>query len=261
MSMQQLTAVVREGTAPVHYFRGGVGEPVLYLHHIAGMQGWEPALSELATKFDIIAPYHPGFGPSEGLDDVDNGLDFVLHYVDFLDYLGLQSVRVVGHSFGAWIAAELAALYPDRVSRLVLANPVGIWDEEIGGEDVFAQNPGKPTEVLFAEPQMRENLILRDGTVDPVEIYVQEMKDLKAAAKFLWPIPDTGVARRLGRITAPTLIVGSTADKFIPSAYAGVWKRHIPNSDIKTIVHGGHLVNLEQPSRFATVAGSWLIQP
>ena len=259
--MKKRPAVIGPDPAPARCSRGGAGEPLLYLHHLAGMQGWEPALSELSTKFDVIAPYHPGFGPSEGLDEVDNGLDLVLHYIDFLDYLGLESVRVLGHSFGAWIAAELAALYPDRVSRLVLANPVGIWQEDIGGEDVFAQNPTKPTEVLFAEPQLRENLILRDGTVDPLETYVQEQKDLKAAAKFLWPIPDTGVARRLGRITAPTLVVGSTADKFIPPAYAGVWKRHIANSDIKTIVNAGHLVNLEQPSRFATVAGSWLIQP
>lgn len=259
--MQQLTAVVRPGTAPVHYFRGGAGEPLLYLHHIAGMQGWEPVLSELSTKFDVIAPYHPGFGPSEGLDEVDTGLDLVLHYIDFLDYLELYSVRVLGHSFGAWIAAELAALYPDRVARLVLANPVGIWDEAIGGEDPFAQNPMKPTEVLFAEPQMRENFVLRDGVADPLEVYVQEMKDLKAAAKFLWPIPDTGVVKRLPRITAPTLIIGGTADKFVPAAYANLWKKHIVNSDVKTMVHAGHLANLEQPSRFATVAGSWLIQP
>lgn len=258
--MQQHTAVIRPGTAPVHYFRGGHGEPLLYLHHIAGMQGWEPALDELATRFEVIAPYHPGWGPSEGLNDVDNGLDLVLHYIDFLDHLGLYTVAVLGHSVGAWIAAELAAMYPDRVRRLVLANPVGIWDEAIGGEDPFAQNPMKATEVLFADPSMRENLVLRDGTTDPLEIYVQEMKDLKAAAKFLWPIPDTGVAKRLPRITAPTLIVSGGADRFIPPGYAAMWKHSMPGAQLKTLEHAGHLANLEQPSRFAQIAEDWLIQ-
>jgi pimeloyl-ACP methyl ester carboxylesterase len=34
---------------------------------------------------------------------------------------------VVGASFGGWIAAELAALYPERVGRLVLVDALGLW--------------------------------------------------------------------------------------------------------------------------------------
>ncbi|WP_322796263.1 alpha/beta hydrolase [Tepidiforma sp.] len=259
--MEQLTLTLRPGTSPVHLFRGGVGEPVLYLHHLAGLQGWEPAIAELATKFEVIAPYHPGWGPSCGLDDVESGLDLVLHYIDLLDHLGLERVHVLGHSIGAWIAAELAAIHPERVNRLVLAAPIGIWDDAIRGEDPFAQNPMRATEVLFADPARRENLILRDGTVDPLEVYIQEMKDLKAAARFLWPIPDTGVARRLPRIRARTLIVVGSGDRIVPPAYAQLWRARIPRSETKTILDAGHLMNLEQPSRFATIAGSWFLQP
>ncbi len=258
--MDQLVAQIRPGKAPVHYFRGGSGDPLLYLHHLAGMQGWEPALAELSTRFDVIAPYHPGWGPSQGLDQVENGLDLVLHYVDFLDYLGIEKANVLGHSVGAWIAAELAAIRPDRVNRIVLANPVGVWDEEIGGEDPFAQHPMMATAVLLSDPAYRQKLILRDGQVDAMENYVQEMKDLKAAAKFLWPIPDTGVAARLPRIKARTLIVTGAKDRFIPAGYGPVWRAAIPRSETKTILDAGHLSNLEQPSRFATIAGSWFIQ-
>ena len=259
--MEQLTITVRPGSAPVHLYRGGAGEPILYLHHLAGLQGWEPAIAELATKFEIYAPYHPGWGPSQGLDEVETGLDLVLHYIDLLDALGLQHVHIVGHSIGAWIAAELAAIRPDRVRKLALFTPIGIWDDTIRGEDPFAQNPLRATEVLFADPARRENLILRDGTVDPLENYLQEMKDLKAAAKFLWPIPDTGVVKRLPRIQAPTILVGASSDRIVPPAYIPIWKNHIPRSEAKTILDAGHLVNLEQPSRFATIAGSWFLRP
>jgi pimeloyl-ACP methyl ester carboxylesterase len=258
--MEELTATIRQGHQPVRYFRGGRGQPLLYLHHLAGMQGWEPALGELATRFDVIAPYHPGWGPTNSLDEVNCGLDLVLHYVDFLDHLGIERVNVLGHSFGAWIAAEFAAIRPDRVDRLVLANPVGIWEESIGGEDPFAQHPMQATAVLFGNAAQRENLVLRDGTVDPLENYVQEMHDLKAAAKFLWPIPDTGVIQRLPRITAPALVVTSTEDRFIPPAYGRIWRSKLRNGDAKSIVGAGHLANLEQPSRFATVAGGWFVR-
>ncbi|MCL6644709.1 MAG: alpha/beta hydrolase, partial [Dehalococcoidia bacterium] len=132
---------------------------------------------------------------------------------------------------------------------------------DIRGEDPFAQNPLRATEVLFADPARRENLVLRDGTVDPLENYVQEMKDLKAAAKFLWPIPDTGVIRRLPRIQAPTMLVGAAGDRVVPPAYIPIWKAHIAGAEAKTVLDAGHLVNLEQPSRFATIAGSWFLRP
>jgi pimeloyl-ACP methyl ester carboxylesterase len=255
--MEQLVAHIRPGRSPVNYYRGGSGQPVLYLHHLAGMQGWEPVLANLATSFDVIAPYHPGWGPSAGLEEVDSGLDLVLHYADFLDHLGLERVDVLGHSIGAWMAAEFAAIYPDRVRRLVLVNPVGIWNEQIGGEDPFAQPPMAATAVLLATPAHRENLILRDGQVDLLENYVQEMKDLKAAAKFLWPIPDTGIAARLHRIRAETLVVTSSEDRFIPPAYGPIWTKEIPNAAWKTIFEAGHLVNLEQPVRMAAMATNW----
>ena len=59
------------------YYRGGSGETVLWLHHLAGMQGWEPVHEALSKSFDVVAPYQPGFGESEGeaLDDFDNGLE------------------------------------------------------------------------------------------------------------------------------------------------------------------------------------------
>lgn len=86
------------------------------------------------------------------------------------------------------------------------------------------------------------------------------MKDLKAAAKFLWPIPDTGVARRLPRITARTLVVTCADDRVIPPAYGAIWRDHLQHAESKTINDAGHLVNLEQPNRFATVAGGGFMQ-
>ena len=119
----------------------------------------------------------------------------------------------------------------------------------------------RATEVLFADPARRENLVLRDGTVDALENYVQEMKDLKAAAKFLWPVPDTGVIKRLPRIKAHTIVVSGAGDRFVPPAYGQVWRDQLEWAETKTILDAGHLANLEQPNRFATIAGSWFMAP
>lgn len=89
---------------------------------------------------------------------------------------------------------------------------------------------------------------------------MQEIKDLKAAAKFLGPIPDTSIIKRLSRITAKTLVVTSSNDRFIPATYGEVWRKQIKGAESKTILDAGHLVSLEQPNRLATVAGSWFIR-
>lgn len=239
------------------YFRGGSGEPVLYLHHLAGMQGWEPVHEKLAERFDVIAPYQPGAGHTDGLEHFDTGLDLVLHYRQLLDSLGIERAHILGHSIGAWIGAEMAAITPARVDRVALVNPLGLWDDTLKGEDPYAQPPMAATAVLLADPGRREELILKNGTIDPTENYVLEALNLKCSAKYLWPIPDTGVSRRLPLIKAPVLVVTSSVDRVVPAEYGKLWQQAIPGASAITIDGSGHLVNLEQPERMADIAANY----
>lgn len=235
----------------VHYFRAGCGDPLLYLHHMLGLQGFEPALVELARHYDVIAPFAPGWGPAkDDLPDIDPGpLDITLHNGDVLDALGVESAHVVGISIGAWMAAELAAIQPQRVRKLVLANPLGLWLEDAPGEDPFAQHPGFPSRAQFAEPRMRERLLMEGR--DKMDAHVEELLNLRAAAKFLWPIPDTGIKRRLGRIKAPTLVVTSELDRIVPAAHGPAWQAGIAGARLATLAGAGHVAELEQPEAFA----------
>lgn len=241
----------------VPYYRKGKGAPMLYLHSIAGMPGWERALEHLAASFDVIAPYAPGWGPSQDWDALDGPLDIALFYSDLLRALDVGQAHVLGISIGAWMAAELAAIFPQRVQRLVLVNPMGMWLDDAPGEDPFAQHPMKPTEVLFADPSMRATLLIEGQ--DRTEVYVQEMHNLKAAAKFLWPIPDTGVRKRLPRIGAPTLIVIGDKDRVILPPHGMAWQQAIRGAQLTTLAGAGHLADLEQPQAFARMAAGFFL--
>ena len=258
--MKQRIVSVRPSGLDVRYYRAGSGEPLLYLHHMLGITGWEPALARLSESFDVIAPYAPGWGPAkDDLPRIDPGpLDITLHNEGVLDALGVASAHVVGIGIGAWMAAELAAIAPTRVRKLVLINPLGIWLETAPGEDPFAQHPGQPSEVLFSDPAMRQRFLF-EGT-DKLDAHVEELLDLRAAAKFLWPIPETGVSRRLPRIEAPTLVVTSEEDAIVPAAHGPAWRDLIPGAELVTIRGAGHLVELEQPERFASVVKEFLLR-
>ncbi|PON14187.1 hypothetical protein C2W62_30390 [Candidatus Entotheonella serta] len=61
--MDAMTLYLEPTGLDVSYYRHGQGEPLLFLHAILSLQGWEPILDALSTSFDVIAPYAPGWGP------------------------------------------------------------------------------------------------------------------------------------------------------------------------------------------------------
>jgi pimeloyl-ACP methyl ester carboxylesterase len=240
------------GDREVAFLRGGQGAPLLYLHSMLGLRGWEPVLEVLAASFDVIAPWAPGWGPLRDGDGLDGALDVALHARDVLTAAGVDRAHVVGVSIGAWMAAELAAIFPERVASLALVNPVGLWLDDAPGADPFAQHPARPSEALFSDPALREPLLLAGR--NPEDAYVEELLALKASARFLWPIPDTGVRRRLGRIAAPTLIVTSEGDRIVPPAHGPAWQRRIAGARLAVLPGAGHVADLEQPEALARIA-------
>jgi pimeloyl-ACP methyl ester carboxylesterase len=154
------------------------------------------------------------------------------------------------------MGAELAAIAPQRVMRLMLVNPLGLWLDATPGEDPFAVHPGMPTEILFTEPGLRKTYLF-DGR-DKVDAHVEELLSLRAGAKFLWPIPDTGIKKRMGRIKAPTLIVTSEHDRIVPAAYGPAWQQGIARAELAVLPGAGHVPELEQPEALAGLATRFL---
>src|SRR5262249_58702104 len=105
----------------------GNGPPLVYLHP-AGGPLWDDFVEGLAERYTVYAPHHPGTGETvrESIYSVDNLWDLVLIYDEIFDALNLHSVPVVGTSFGGMMACELAAHRPDRISRMVLLDPIGL---------------------------------------------------------------------------------------------------------------------------------------
>ncbi len=77
------------------------------------------------------------------------------------------------------------------------------------------------------------------------EAYLARYQALAAAGKFAWPIPDHGTARRLHRLTMPTLILWGRADGLIPLPYGEAYQRAIPGSRLE-VLHGSAHFPLEE---------------
>src|SRR6516225_9056674 len=118
--------------------QGGEGKPFVYLHSTLDESFmWFPFFESLAKHYRVLVPTHPGFGKSEGFDQIDSIEDMAFHYLELLDALGLEKVMLGGVSLGGWIAAEFAVRWPERVERLGLANAPGLWFDDQPLGDLF----------------------------------------------------------------------------------------------------------------------------
>ena len=119
------TVTVWQGRVPLGVHVKGEGPAVVFFHGPWGLT-WGAFLDALAGRFTVYAPEHPGTTPGEPdtVHHVDSLWDLVLCYDELLEQLGLSDVVLVGHSFGAMVACEVAALRPSRVHRLVLIDPI-----------------------------------------------------------------------------------------------------------------------------------------
>src|SRR5271154_7563946 len=122
---------------PVRYYEGGAGRPLVFLHGAGGLDLDLGFLDALAQKFHVFAPLVPGYGDSEECPELRDMLDFTLHGWDVVEALGIKDPILVGFSMGGMIAAEMAAIAPHDVSRLVLIASAGLWLDEYPGPDAF----------------------------------------------------------------------------------------------------------------------------
>lgn len=106
--------------------RGGVpgAVPVVLVHAgVADRRMWEPQWAGLTQARDAVRLDLRGFG--ESTRRPTGAVDHVADVVEVLDELGVGACHLVGSSFGAGVAVEVALSRPDRVLSLVLAPPGG----------------------------------------------------------------------------------------------------------------------------------------
>jgi len=242
--------------------RRGQGRPLLFLHPAIGLKPTDPVLDELARNFALLAPSHPGFGRSELPRHITTVDDLSYFYLDLIEALDLRDVTLVGVSFGGWIAAGIAIKSTERISRLVLADAVGI---KVGDRehrdivDIFTTRQSEVDRLAYHDPSV--------GAVDHTTISDEDAATLfrnrEATALFAWSpyMYDPKLASRLHRIRVPTLVLWGASDRIAPPDYGRAYSRLIAGSRFELIDEAGHYPHLERPDAFARRIAAFAARP
>ncbi len=262
---QERTVTVWQGRVRMRVVSKGRGPVLIFFHGPWGLT-WDPFLDRLAESFTVYAPEHPGTTP-DAHDDVyhlDGLWDLVLCYEELLETLGIRNAAFVGHSFGGMVACEVAAGYPDRVRRLAMIAPLGFWRDPDRIVNWMMLEPAALRAHIFRDPEgdAARRMFPRTDAQDAAttEARVRLMWAMGTTGKFIWPIPDKGLKKRIHRVKAPSLLVWGREDRLVPAVYAEEFTRRLSGARVETIDDAGHAPHLEQTDTVARVVRDFLSQ-
>jgi pimeloyl-ACP methyl ester carboxylesterase len=218
----------------------GHGEPLVFWHGAGVWHGFNFA-RPWTEKFRVIIPFHPGFGDSDDAPPMSDMHDYVMHYLDLFDALGLEKFRLVGFSLGGFLAAKFAVEHGHRLHRLVLVGPAGLRGKEQPKGDLFTLPPEQIPSMLVSNFDVIKPYLPEDPK--DLDFMGDRYREGGTVGRLLWEHPyDTKLPRYLHRLTMPTLLVWGEEDKLLPVQNAELWRRHIPDVQFQTFKGAGHLV-------------------
>ena len=250
---------VAEEYAAIDTVSGGrlvAGFPVGLPYDVCLNNGIPPI--ELRPRFDevprysIYAPEVPGTsaGDPHAIHEVDGLPDLVLIYEEAIRQLELPEPPVViGQSFGGMLAAELASYFPQLFKKVVLCDPIGLWQPDLPIANWITTPASQLPALLFKNPDCPAAKAMSTPPPDPAlaaTILSNLVWALGCTGKFVWPIPEKGLHKRLHRVTAPTMIVWGEDDVLVPAAYAKAFGAAIAGSRVEIVRDAGHIPQAEQ---------------
>jgi pimeloyl-ACP methyl ester carboxylesterase len=217
----------------------GEGEPLVFFHGAGTATGFD-AMLPLAEHFQLIVPFHPGYGLSADDPTIDSVWDYVRHHLNLVDQLELAEFALAGHSMGGYIAALFAATQRERVPRLALCAPIGLHVPEHPVVDIFSIPDDELFPMLVEDPSIFASKLPETPTP---EFLADRYRESTSTARVFWNRPyDTKLPRWLRRLTMPTLLLWGEKDQLVPAQQAPIWAEHIGRTAKIEVIPGvGHL--------------------
>ncbi len=198
------------------------GKRLVFLHGMgSSTRAWKRLLDYLPYDYDITLIDMLGHGLSDA-PEVDYTVGLQVHAVlDVMNTLGLHDCYLIGHSYGAWVAAIIAMTQKDTAG-LVLEDPAGLSDYlyDIASSPAFEQNK---------DAMLRELKILGNK-----EYVIRSMMENGENPQGML------TRENLRRISAPTLLVWGTNDYTIPIKYIDIFASSIRKASTAKIQGAGH---------------------
>jgi pimeloyl-ACP methyl ester carboxylesterase len=239
----------------------GSGHPFLLLHGGAGPQSMTGFAQQLAASehAHVFVPTHPGFGGTARPDWLNSVRILAETYVALIDQLDLRDVTVIGSSIGGWIAAEMALRGSSRMRSFILIDAAGIAVEGQSVVDIFPLTMDELAKLSYHNPAA-----FRIDPATMTDIQKRNMAGNRQALAVYGGQPsmtDPTLLKRLGAITAPTLVLWGDSDGIVTPDYGRAYAAAIPTATFQLLSNAGHLPQIETPDQVLTAVRNFVNVP
>ena len=239
----------------------GSGDPLLILHGELGFPGWRKYHQKLSEQYKVMAPSHPGYDESDRLDWAMKVSDLAGVYLQVIDDLNIDNIKLVGFSMGGWLAAEMAVMDPGKFSKLVLVGPMGVKPEEGEIYDLFLNLAPDFLEESFLNPKsVEEYSLIRPDEPSPEQEELWEV-GREQSARLAWKpyMYNQTLPYLLRRLKGlQTLIISGKQDAIVPTDALRIYNESIPGSILTLIDQSGHRPEIEKTEDFLKVVKNFL---
>ena len=252
----------------LHCKRYGAGKPVLILHGLFGCwDNWHPVAKELGRRFCVHVPDLRNHGRSFHSARFDYEV-MAGDVQQLMDEFALDRVSLLGHSMGGKVALRCAALFPERLERLVVVDITHRASRPVYAEAVEALarlDLKSITRLKDAEER------LRPAIPDPaVRLFLLKNLDHLPDGGYRWKVNLDAIRRTIDvicgpvavpRTPVPSLFIRGGRSDYIRDADWVELKRALPQAELATIPRAGHWVHVDDPPGFLRVVQEFMARP
>jgi pimeloyl-ACP methyl ester carboxylesterase len=226
---------------------------------------WLRFARHFVGNYRVIIPDIAGHG--ETGFKAGGGYDIALQakrMIQLLDVCGVEKVHVIGNAMGGYMAAWLAATYPDRIVSLALIDPAGVAAPEVSdlerhlakGHNPFLIHSKEEFQRFYAmtmtQPPWVPGVVL-DAIAQRYEQACDELEEIFREYRASAPMEP-----RLPDIKCPALLVWGRKDRLIDVSSVAIWSKGIDDLRVEILEGIGHLPMVEDPSHTAQVYREFL---
>jgi 2-hydroxy-6-oxonona-2,4-dienedioate hydrolase len=237
------------------YIEVGEGKPIIILHGLmGGLSNFEGVTNFFSTNgYKIIIPELPVYSMSLLKTNVKSFAKFLK---DFIDFLGLDNVILLGNSLGGHIGLYHTKLYPEKVKALVITGSSGLYESAMGGGYTKRSDYEvikKKAQDVFYDPAIATKEIVDEvyATVNDRNKLIKTLAIAKSAIRH-------NMSKDLPKMNTPICIIWGKNDNVTPPDVAIEFNDLLPDSDLFWIDKCGHAAMMEHPDKFNEILFSWL---
>ena len=239
------------------YLTSGKGKPIVILHGLMGGLGnFEGFISHFPKLgYQLFMPELPIYTASLLNTNVKYFSKFIN---DFIKFLELDKVILVGNSLGGHVGLLHAKLFPEFTKALVLTGSSGLYENAMGdtypkrGDYDFIK---KKTENVFYSPKI--------ATKEVVDEVFESVNDRNKVIRILAMAKSAirhNMAKDLPKIKIPTALIWGENDKVTPPEVAEEFNNLLPDSKLFWIKKCGHAPMMEHPDKFNSITKKWFAE-